>query len=220
MITLKSIFNEGKFWSKSNQNQFLALISDNIIIGIRSILSNQTFSNEEKLDAIKWLNEFNHRINNLRLSTLKEDKIKNLVEHMKYYAEQNHITKSEIPAISQSAYNQFKFLNRKAQSIELSIHDFLTSNAFLKRPGMYLGDMKISTLRTFTIGYEYALEVRNIEDEDERPELGKFHDWIAKYYNWNESTAGWKNIILEEYNGNEEQAFQKFFELYDQFINE
>ncbi len=82
---------------------------------------------------------------------------------------------------------------------------------------MYIGDKKITILRAFIDGYLFALEANNI-NLAEKEKFTEFHDWVANYFGWYESTAGWKNIILEECNGNEEIAVDKFFELYDKFI--
>ncbi|WP_448271779.1 hypothetical protein [Nostoc sp. DSM 114160] len=46
--------------------------------------------------------------------------------------------------------------------------------------------------------------------------LHSYHDWVARYYKWNESTAGWKNIILQEV-GDEAKACDVFFELFELF---
>ncbi len=106
MISLKTLWHLRHEWSISRQNEFLMRISDNIYLGIRSILSFDNISNEEKLNAIKWLNEYHHRVNNLRNMPLKENRMERLINHMKFYAEQNELTKGEIAAIAQTAYNR------------------------------------------------------------------------------------------------------------------
>lgn len=85
------------------------------------------------------------------------------------------------------------------------------------RPGMYIGDNKISTLYTFLGGYQFASMVHNIEDEKVFPPFWYFHDWVKEKFNWFESTAGWKNIILEENNFDEEKALMDFFRIIDEF---
>lgn len=98
-----------------------------------------------------------------------------------------------------------------------SIFELLSSKSFRSRPGLYIGEKKISILRAFIDGYFYAAEFDKI-NSDRREKFAEFHDWVANYFGWNESTAGWKNIILEECNGDEEIAVDKFFEVYDKFI--
>jgi hypothetical protein len=97
-----------------------------------------------------------------------------------------------------------------------SIFDFIDMEDFRKRTAMYLGDKKISTLKSFFDGYFYATWTNNIEVDD-KIKFGEFHDWVARQCNWGESTTGWSRIILEECNGDEELAIDKFFELYDTF---
>jgi len=87
---------------------------------------------------------------------------------------------------------------------------------FREKTPMYIGDWTITSLKAFIDGYQYASWLKKMEDQD-IAEFGKFHNWVANYFGWPESTAGWKNIILKECEGNEEQALKKFFELYDLF---
>jgi len=57
----------------------------------------------------------------------------------------------------------------------------------------------------------------DIDIEETEPKFEKFNDWVASYYGWNESTAGWKNIILSESNNDEEKALKEFFNIFDKF---
>ncbi|MEH2296042.1 hypothetical protein [Nostoc sp.] len=84
------------------------------------------------------------------------------------------------------------------------------------RPGMYLGQRSLTALRGFIDGYDLASWESGILLEEETPPFRQFHDWIARYYKWNESTAGWKNIILREV-GDEAKACDVFFELIELF---
>lgn len=87
-------------------NQFCHLIIQNITIGIRSILFYEEKTDSEKLEAIKWLNEFHHRVGNLKLELKKlVNPMKTIEEHAKYYANKNNITSGEINAIIKSAFD-------------------------------------------------------------------------------------------------------------------
>ena len=81
------------------------------------------------------------------------------------------------------------------------------------RPGMYIGDKKISSLNSFLDGFHYALHLNNIDTTDDIP-FWYFHEFVSHHYNWAESTAGWKNIILEENNNDEEKSLVIFFDLF------
>lgn len=89
------------------------------------------------------------------------------------------------------------------------------------RPAMYIGENRISSLRTFLDGYSLALSTHEINKENNKKVIPFwfFHTWVAKYYNWYESTAGWNNIILKENSGNEERALETFFILFEKFKN-
>ena len=79
---------------------------------------------------------------------------------------------------------------------------------------MYIGDNTLSAMYFHLQGYFAACEEHGVVDEDV-PNFSGFHDFVAKYYSYNASTAGWKNIILRENNFNEKQSLLKFFELVD-----
>lgn len=60
-----------------------------------------------------------------------------------------------------------------------------------ERTAMYTGECKLSNIRSYLDGYYHA--VGDVEFLDDFP---GFHDWIAQKYGFNESTAGWQNMIL------------------------
>jgi hypothetical protein len=97
-----------------------------------------------------------------------------------------------------------------------SIFDLLDLENFRKRTAMFIGDRKISSLDSFVQGYFYAVQSNDVFIEN-KVEFNEFHDWVAGHFKWKESTAGWRRIILQECNEDEELALNKFFELYDQF---
>ncbi|MCC5664560.1 hypothetical protein LC653_11685 [Nostoc sp. CHAB 5784] len=84
------------------------------------------------------------------------------------------------------------------------------------RPGMYLGQRSLTALSGFIGGYSFALGENGIFYGEETPPFTQFNDWVARYYKWYESTAGWKNIILREV-GDEAKACDVFFELFELF---
>jgi hypothetical protein len=90
-------------------------------------------------------------------------------------------------------------------------------DAIRPRPALYFGDNKISSLSAFLSGYDFSTSVHNIEDKSVFPPFWYFHEWAMHKYNWCESTAGWKNIILKENGNNEEKALKVFFEMIDEF---
>jgi hypothetical protein len=85
------------------------------------------------------------------------------------------------------------------------------------RTGMYLGESKISNMSSFLDGYLFCSQIHNIKQEKVFPPFWYFHEWAKEKYNWYESTAGWKNIILQENNNDEEAVLNVFFDLMDDF---
>lgn len=84
------------------------------------------------------------------------------------------------------------------------------------RPAMYVGDTKLSSIRHFIGGYFNAFLLNGFQETSE-PDYGLFHDFVARYYGWNESTAGWFNIIMAECYNNEYDGLNEFFKLIDLF---
>lgn len=222
-MTLIEMIEEVKKWSINRQIDFCNLITYNITIGIRSIMSYEDEKDLNKLEAIRWLNEFHHRVENLKFDIKKVvssiDKVERIAESAKYYSRKNKITCGEIAAIIRSSYNSIIRQGeiKKPFKYKQSIFDLIVDEDFRKRTAMYLGEKKISILRGFIYGYFYGLDVKEIHLRESEPNFDKFNDWVVTYYNWYESTAGWENIILKECGGDEKLSVDKFFELYDEF---
>ncbi len=85
-----------------------------------------------------------------------------------------------------------------------------------KRPGLFLGSKSISVLYNFIFGYQTACCLKELE-ENLVLDLEGFHDFVNDYYLHGPSTAGWKNVILAQHYGREEDAFDDFFRLLDLF---
>ena len=87
------------------------------------------------------------------------------------------------------------------------------------RPGMHIGKISITVLRDYLVGFQAALVATGCHAAENLLPLPFwfFHVYVANHYEWYESTAGWKNIILEEVGQDEEKGFWTFFELFDEF---
>jgi hypothetical protein len=83
-----------------------------------------------------------------------------------------------------------------------------TLDAMRERPGMYIGGAKI----TFIDGFFSA----NNYETHETPSFDGFNDFVGKFYG-KYTTAGWKNLILSDHYGNEEEALTRFYVLLDEF---
>ncbi len=87
------------------------------------------------------------------------------------------------------------------------------------RPVLFLGEPSITNLQSFLIGYATALydyEIPNKIVTLLPLPFWFFHEYVARCYNFIESTSGWKNMILKQVNG-EEEGLKLFFELFDEF---
>lgn len=86
-----------------------------------------------------------------------------------------------------------------------------------QRPGLYIDSNNITSMQNFLNGYDFACLVNEIEYNNVYPLFWYFHEWVMEKYNWYESTAGWKNIILKNNNDDEIKALEVFFEMINEF---
>lgn len=84
------------------------------------------------------------------------------------------------------------------------------------RPGMYIGENKITKLHDHLLGYRMAIIFNKCNDQIDKDFFDNFNDFVCSYYDIN-TNSGWSNLILEQTFGNEEEALKTFFELYDLF---
>lgn len=79
---------------------------------------------------------------------------------------------------------------------------------------MYLGEPSLTSLYQFLNGLTWLAFHYHIELT---PDTSKLHDWVAKKYGWRYSTAGWRNIILQECGNDERKALETFFDLFEEY---
>ena len=93
---------------------------------------------------------------------------------------------------------------------------YQTIDRIRPRPTMYLGEYSLSRMEMFLGGCFYMADEYGIEC-CERPNFGGLHDWVALHYGWDESTAGWCNIIVQECGGDQGKALDRFFDLIEEY---
>ena len=84
-----------------------------------------------------------------------------------------------------------------------------------EKPGLYIGKPSLSLLNAFMLGYmlrhnEVSGTIESIKTEK------SFYEYVKNYYAVSETTKGLCSIICENCL-NDEEAFYKFFELWDEF---
>ena len=84
-----------------------------------------------------------------------------------------------------------------------------------EKPGMYLGYASVSNLYMFLCGYEYSHEQLNIPLTEAEEEFQEFQPWLQERFDV-KTSASWARIILL-YAVNEEEGFNTFFELLEEF---
>jgi hypothetical protein len=86
-----------------------------------------------------------------------------------------------------------------------------------KRPGMYLGTNTISKLYDQLQGYHMAYWFNDIDNHVDKNFFDNFNEFVYRYYGVT-TYDNWKDVILEQCFGNEQNALEAFFELFDLFI--
>ncbi|MEH2356473.1 MAG: hypothetical protein V7K28_25355 [Nostoc sp.] len=86
-----------------------------------------------------------------------------------------------------------------------------------KRPGMYLGANSITRLDMLLRGYSLARREVGVPPTKPEGEFQGFQSWVEEKYGIN-SGQSWSKIILF-YSVDEHEALQKFFELFEEYLN-
>jgi hypothetical protein len=81
---------------------------------------------------------------------------------------------------------------------------------------MYTGEASVHSLGSFVAGYSFCQRQAGIAVEDEKPDFGGFHDWVAKKLGYSESTSGWPNMITNQ-RLDAEEALWLFYQLLDEY---
>ena len=96
--------------------------------------------------------------------------------------------------------------------IEKNIQDFIEKTRI--KPALFIVEKSITKYRAFMDGWIFD----KYSDIPDFYILREFQDWIQKRYEIS-STHHWSQIILF-YSLNEQEAFDKFLDLWDQFLAE
>ena len=92
----------------------------------------------------------------------------------------------------------------------MGLRDLIEDETFRSKTPMYIGEWNFSAFHGFILGYSY-----NAKAYDKV--MDGFNQFVAQYYNWYESTAGWRGIIFKEMNNDHRKSIETFFILYDLF---
>ena len=83
-----------------------------------------------------------------------------------------------------------------------------------------MGCKSLTVLKSFLDGASYALYKLGLDEDDNilNPiPFRFFNDFVANYYDYYESTSGWKSMILKMNKNDEELCFDVFYMLFDKF---
>ena len=86
-----------------------------------------------------------------------------------------------------------------------------------KRPAMYLGRHSIFSLQAFLDGYYFARRELGVPLTEQEAEFQEFLQWIRQKFQV-ETGQLWASILLF-HSADERSAVERFFSLFDEFIN-
>jgi hypothetical protein len=95
---------------------------------------------------------------------------------------------------------------------------FKLFEAIKHKPEMYLGNRSISSLYLCICGYSLALLIHGISEDG--PTINDFQEWLYIKLEKPDSGKNWKTLILEEKENDEEKAFDYFFLLIKEYLDQ
>ena len=87
-----------------------------------------------------------------------------------------------------------------------------------QKPGVYIGSPSVSSLYMFLCGYGYSRQEQGLNLTAEEQEFEKFQAWVQQRFKITASVS-WAKVILL-HSADERAAFELFFGLLAEFINE
>ena len=88
-------------------------------------------------------------------------------------------------------------------------------NKIRRRPGLYIAVHSPTHLDSFLSGFYLA--TNSTGNDCDLFNFIRFSDWVAKKFNYFESTSGWAHMIEDQCDDKEESLWL-FFELLDEFM--
>jgi hypothetical protein len=87
-----------------------------------------------------------------------------------------------------------------------------------QKPGIYISSPALSHLYMFLCGYAFSRQEQDLALTDQEKEFEQFQTWIQQRFNVDASIS-WAKIILL-YSADERDGFERFFELWSEFLQE
>ena len=85
--------------------------------------------------------------------------------------------------------------------------------AIRKRPAMFLGnEITLTRLYFLLLGFGFHKTKRSV------PPFEYFHLWVCKKLGTDGTAVGWLSLLLDASKGDEKKAFERFYELLDEFV--
>ena len=101
------------------------------------------------------------------------------------------------------------------KEVKESVYEIL--DLIRKDPRLYIGEPQLVRVALFITGYQWGLGRNGLMFRHDEPDFRRrFHEWIAQRLGFAHSGSGWQNMIRERC-ASEREAFDRFYELLDEF---
>jgi len=119
-----------------------------------------------------------------------------------------------IPLFSNARNKIVPMTNLPFKETQYTVYEIL--DQIRRKPGFYIVDPELTRLDSFMAGYDCGLAQGGMTFRQEEPDFHRFYDWVAHRLGYSSSTSGWYKMIRGRC-ASEREAYDKFFELLDEF---
>jgi len=196
--SLIDLLKEIEGWSLEDKTKFFEKVGERVPIGMRQIFERTEITETQKIEALRLLNEFHHRMNQLKndinLTVGEKFKIDKIYDYVKQMYNQNEqLISAEIAYCLQGAFEIMNLLSVRKNEyahLEPSIYRLFEDEKFDKNIAGIIGAENLHNLEGFILGYFYAIDSNEISMHGTRvyPNLKKIEDWIME----GKSVQNWK----------------------------
>ncbi len=118
---------------------------------------------------------------------------------------------------SQEGKEKYSATENNSRFFHFDIYDEILKG-IKKRPGMFLGTSSITKLDMLLRGYSLGRKEVGVPPTEPEREFSDFQLWVQEKYGI-KTGQSWSKIILF-YSIDEHEALQRFFELYEEYLNQ
>lgn len=202
-LPIIDLLREVEQWGIEDKVKFFEKIIESVPIGMRMIIGRDEITAEQKVEALRLMNEFHREMNQtkkfLTLTVGYKFEIYQIYEYLRFVANREHrLISSELAFCIYDAFGMMKSLaihKNKNYRLQPSIYKLLENEEFEKQAKKIIGEENLNNLEGFILGYFYAIDTNEINMHGTRgyPDLRKIEDWIL--LEKEVAAKDWKSVL-------------------------